>query len=312
MLPYFKLFTEAGDDPKLRSLSDAQFRVWFRLLCCVARQPKRGTVRGLPERLVAVEVADGDLDLLVATLDALQALRMVAWRREDPDRDDLEIVFLNFEKRQAMNTPKKPSEERARVRERVARSRGRKRSDDVTPVTPPVTPHVTPCNAPVTPCNTFVTPCNEFVTPLLDRDLDGDSEESIPPCVPPPPDRGPTHPRPGDDLSLVNRAISLLGTDGDTEAVALQLGRQHNTTGLSTIAGWKWLRAAEKLLDPAVPAEKRRSFPYLAAIAKNLTEAEREAKAPPRRESAAERKAREMDESMKRRMIKEAARNGDR
>jgi hypothetical protein len=167
VLPYLKLFTEARKDLKLRSLPLAQRWVWFNLLCYCAEQPRRGTVHDIPARVVAVEVADGDLDLLVTTCNALQDLSVVTWRY--CNECNVEVTLLNFEKRQAGNALQKPSSERIRVRERVAKCRARKRSVNVTPVTPDVTPDVTP-----------VTPVTRPRVRASDGDLDGDKEEEPP------------------------------------------------------------------------------------------------------------------------------------
>lgn len=287
MLPYLKLFTETRNDAKLRSLTDAQFRVFVNLLCYVAEQPDRGKVEGFSKHLVAIEVANGNLDLLVETCNALGALHVVTWCYRD--ENNIEISLINFEKRQAFG---KPSSHPEKVRERVARSRAAKRSGSKAD-------NVTPCNAPVTP---LLHPCNDIKTQIK-----REKENTIPPYTPPPDATAKTCVRSGDDLAQVNQAIALLASDARTEHLGLELGRVHNTARLVGLAGWKWLRAARWLLEASIEESKRRNFAYLKSIAGNLTDADRD-EAPARRETAGEKKAREMAESMGRRMAKEAAR----
>lgn len=140
---WFKLYTEARNDAKLRSLTDAQHRVWFRLLCYAAEQPERGTIRGLPIALVATEVADGDQELLSETCNALQALQGVTWRYTA--LHGVEITFVNFAKRQKI----KPSDRPERIKERVTKHRIQRTSAKHKNGNAPVTP----CNAPETPRN---------------------------------------------------------------------------------------------------------------------------------------------------------------
>lgn len=125
---WFKMHTEARNDQKLDTLTDAQFRVWFRLLCYAAEQEERGTAE-CDDELLAVEVSKGNSDILTSTIDRLVKLKIIA-------KNDGLISFVNFAKRQY----DKPSDHPNRVNERVKRHRNAK------------------CNAPVTPCNAPVTP----------------------------------------------------------------------------------------------------------------------------------------------------------
>ena len=120
---WFKLYTEAKNDAKLRSLTDSQHRVWFNLMCFAAEQEEeRGSVIGYDEDLLSVEVAGGDTDLLKATIDKLQRLRIITIKDDG-------LTFINFIKRQY----DKPSDYPEAVRERVSRHREKKRNADVTP-----------------------------------------------------------------------------------------------------------------------------------------------------------------------------------
>lgn len=140
-MKWFRLYTEARNDAKLRSLTDEQFRVWFNLLCFAAEQPEeRGTIAGYDLDLLAVEVAGGDTDLLSTTLDRLQRLRMVAV-------DDAGTVeFIHFNTRQY----DKPSDTPAATAERKRRQRERERAQQERD-TPSMEEPVTPVSRDVTP-----------------------------------------------------------------------------------------------------------------------------------------------------------------
>lgn len=118
-MDWFRLYTEARNDAKLRALSDGQHRVWFNLLCFAAERDgdERGTFAAADLDLLAVEVANADTDLLTETLDRLERLRIVA-----KDATGTGYVFCRFRDRQY----DKPSALPERVRERVARHRQRK------------------------------------------------------------------------------------------------------------------------------------------------------------------------------------------
>lgn len=199
---WFRLYPEARNDAKLRSLSDAEHRVWFNLLCYAAEQEERGSVQDLDLDLLALEVANGDLCLLDTTLQHLARLRIIEW-------DDDGLAFINWMKRQY----DKPSDHPDKVNVRVKRYRERKaalvvdapdavaaRPDDA-PAEPEPAPTITehldpisfpvahpvpvmsalqnghksaialvqtlhdPGNTHVTPIVSDVTPCNALVTP---------------------------------------------------------------------------------------------------------------------------------------------------
>jgi hypothetical protein len=76
-MDWFRLHSEARTDAKLASLPDDEFRVWFRLLCFANEQPERGVIAGYSPRLLAVEVAGGDVSLLERTISSLVELRIV-------------------------------------------------------------------------------------------------------------------------------------------------------------------------------------------------------------------------------------------
>ncbi len=155
--PWFRLYHEARNDAKLRSLTDAQFRVWFNLICLAAERSEDGTITDLTESRIAVEAAGGGLDLLRSTCEALMALEIITLdRNEDVTPcntpkgvtgrykalQGVTITFLSFKKR----NHRKPCESKNRVRERVAKHRKTKTYErskngntlSNAPVTPPL------------------------------------------------------------------------------------------------------------------------------------------------------------------------------
>lgn len=159
-MQWFKLYVEARNDAKLRSLSDTQFRVWFNLLCFASEQSARGVIDVEDAQLLAIEVAGGDLVLLDETCAALHALRIVTCVTSSVT--GRYITFLNFEKRQGANVTRNTRSSAERVRKHRQR---KKLQHDETYVT-----RVTPCNADVT-----------RVTPLELEGEEEKEEENTPP-----------------------------------------------------------------------------------------------------------------------------------
>ena len=120
-MKWFRLHTEARTDRKLDTLSDAEFRVWFNLLCLAAEQPERGTIEFEDVEILALEVAKGDVELLGHALSRLSRLRSVTY-------EDGRVSFPNWNKRQY----DKPSDwpEQTRVRKAKERESKAKTSDD--------------------------------------------------------------------------------------------------------------------------------------------------------------------------------------
>lgn len=142
---WFRLYAEARNDAKLRSLTDAQHRVWFNLLCFASEQDERGVIAEYDPDLLALEVAGGDLDLLTGTLDRLARLRIVTLTAET-------VSFIHWLERQY----DKPSDRPAAVKERVTRHRAQHGNAPEPPPLNGVThdiPQETLCNADETPGN---------------------------------------------------------------------------------------------------------------------------------------------------------------
>ncbi len=130
-MQWFRLYSEARTDAKLRSLPDDQFRVWFNLLCYAADQDdERGSVDISDPFIVALEVAGGDEELLSRTCHALSRLRIVTC-------EDERVTFINFTIRQY----DKPSDAPEQTRERKRKQRATMRdSGENEPVSRDVTP----------------------------------------------------------------------------------------------------------------------------------------------------------------------------
>ena len=144
-MKWFRLYSEARNDAKLRSLTDAQHRVWFNLLCYAAEMEERGCISAVDRELLAVECAGADTDFLNETIEKLTRLRIVTAEAEN-------ICFVNFMKRQY----DKPSATPERVSERVNKHRAAKTEAS----------------------NTIVTPSNASVTPKKRVYSDSDSENT--------------------------------------------------------------------------------------------------------------------------------------
>ena len=121
-LSWFRLYTEARTDRKLDTLTDAEHRVWFSMMCYAFEQNGRRMFIECSDRdELAVECAHGDTDLLNTTIAKLiKPLKVLA---VDGER----ITFINGEARQY----DKPSDMPDAVADRVTRHRAVKR--DVTP-----------------------------------------------------------------------------------------------------------------------------------------------------------------------------------
>lgn len=130
-MKWLRLYHDARTDAKLESLPDDEFRVWFKLLCFANEQEQRGTIDGFSDRLLAVEVARGDKELLARTLASLEELRII-------ERGESEVAFRAWGKRQFSSDD--VSERVQKHRERQAE---RDSNNDVTLqdryVTPPET-----------------------------------------------------------------------------------------------------------------------------------------------------------------------------
>jgi hypothetical protein len=125
MLTWFRLHHEARNDAKLRHLTDAQFRVWFNLLCYASEQPERGTIASDEDQLLALEVSGGDVELMNDTIAKLQSLRIVSSETGVKHETQMKrfhgvscrfIVFHAFAKRQGRGVSRNAKTSTDRVR----------------------------------------------------------------------------------------------------------------------------------------------------------------------------------------------------
>ena len=156
-MPWLKIWTEARIDAKLGCLSDSHFRLWFKLLCFASEQEPRGTIKA-SLKIIAAEVAGGDVEMLDLALREIEGLGLVTVVT-DHDMSQVsqlghnvtvtgchslsqivtEITFKSFVKRQ--QNP--PSWSRERQNERQARCRASKKLERMSQVSQPVTTQVT-------------------------------------------------------------------------------------------------------------------------------------------------------------------------
>lgn len=115
-MDWFRMYSEARNDAKIRSLSDSEHRVWFNLLCFANEQEARGSICDYDDDLLAVEVASGDIELLQQTLSRLVKLRIINIEEGD-------IEFINFRKRNYDNPSDNPDSTRERKRKQREREK---------------------------------------------------------------------------------------------------------------------------------------------------------------------------------------------
>lgn len=121
-LPWLHLYTEARNDRKLDTLTDAEHRVWFNLLCLAGEQEDRGTFEA--DDSLSLEVARGDDALLAATIEKLTSRQL----RILVDNEDGTFTFRRFDernKRKPSDTPEATAE-----RKRAQRERDRKAAEE--------------------------------------------------------------------------------------------------------------------------------------------------------------------------------------
>lgn len=79
MMLWTYLYTTARNNARLRTLSDADFRIWFNLVCLAREQGgKTWNVGRLPEDVLAIEVANGDSSRLRDALETFSRLGLVS------------------------------------------------------------------------------------------------------------------------------------------------------------------------------------------------------------------------------------------
>lgn len=113
-MDWYRMYHDARNDNKLLSLTDAQFRVWFRALTFASDRvaDKRGTITDCSEVVLAWEVAGGDVVLLRETLARLEELAIVERSPEGGLR------FLGWRTRQYVEKPADVATRQAAYREK--------------------------------------------------------------------------------------------------------------------------------------------------------------------------------------------------
>ena len=91
MSNWFQIKSNYRVDARLRILTADEHRVWFNLLCYAAEQkPNRGAILNYDAYVVAIEVANGDTELLIRVLDKLSKLCIINVNQS------ISIVFCDF------------------------------------------------------------------------------------------------------------------------------------------------------------------------------------------------------------------------
>jgi hypothetical protein len=242
---WFKLWTEARNDAKLRSLSADLRWSWFCILCYAAEQSVRGTIQN-PPRLLAAEICGGDVTELKRVCNELVTIGLLQVERFDDS--EVVIVFPSFEKRQR----KAPSDEPDRVKDRVAKHRRKKTYKD----------------------KQKKRACNESETTRIEI-CNGEAElqsngRKVPKESPPPnrfdeeddPDLEPFHCPPvmvradnpplrtGQDMVDWNAAVKLLRSQADTEPLAGSMEMNAEDGEVLGLEGWQFLQAARVVQQP--------------------------------------------------------------
>jgi len=122
---WFRLYSEAANDPKLNYLSAEQFRIWFKLLCIASEQEIRGIINE-DNFILSLKVSNGNEELLNETIRLLEKLKIISI-----DEDGQSLIFINFAKRQYDS----PSDQPDLIKERVKKCRDKKKNtiqNDVT------------------------------------------------------------------------------------------------------------------------------------------------------------------------------------
>lgn len=154
-LPWFKFQSKTRSDARLRSMPIAERWVYVCLKCYASEQSERGYIPARNLRLLALEVADQDVDLVEATLDHLVDLEIL-------DAVEDGYYFTEW----ASEQYEFPSERPEQVRERVRQYRDRKKVVVTTDSETNSNDSVTNGSADVTTVKRHVTNSNDTVTSM--------------------------------------------------------------------------------------------------------------------------------------------------
>lgn len=150
---WFRVYHEARNDAKLRTLSDRQFRVWFNLLCVTSEQEDRGMIEDFPADLLSIEVASGDDELLTETLRILCKLRIIRMSRPQSVTGvtGVTLEFIHFDDRQYDKPSDMPEATAERKRQQRERDKLRREAEQIEHADVSNKEGVTPGHAPSHP-----------------------------------------------------------------------------------------------------------------------------------------------------------------
>lgn len=214
-----KVYPDMRNNPRLRHLNNAQRWVWFRLLCFAGEQPERGTIVAASERILAIEVADGDVALMNKTLSALSGSGCIEVRLDgDGSSDAFRVRFTAFQecfsvsRRANLSTPRVHKHREAKRLRQVKHETHVKQNE--TAVSPPPSP---------LPCLPLASPSYSSSLPPPGVDIfartharEGENPEPQGNPEPTPPHRPAPAPSPpgGPDYDTPEGMLALL-RDGD-------------------------------------------------------------------------------------------------
>jgi len=116
-MKWFKMWTDARIDLKLKALTGDEFRVWFNLLCYVAEMDGfSGIISNIDDELLALEVSNNDIQLLNITLGKLKRYKII-------EEEDGIIIFINWKKRQEKYPSDAPEKVKSRKKEQRTRAK---------------------------------------------------------------------------------------------------------------------------------------------------------------------------------------------
>lgn len=260
-MKWFRFFSEARNDPKVQMLTSDQFRLWVNLLCLANEQDERGTLPPDEEIPYLLHIRRDAFGKMISSLTFRKLfvrtpegrLKPKGWDERQKDSDDAGRRKARYREKTygKSREPNVPGHGRDTERDTGGtRPAPRARVSEILDLE-----------------NSYTHGVNEDATT---HGVGWVEPEGV--ALPSTPQRT------GDDARRLAEAERLLGSDPRTEPLGLALSREHNTPDLIGIEGWRWLRAAERILSPGRSASQRNSLQYLASTARNLTEDEKEPK----------------------------------
>lgn len=270
MIRWLKLYDEITDDMKAQSLPGETFKFWINILAVANKQKVRGILPPTNQIAFALRLTTEDAESRLAEL---VSLGMVD---ETPEG----LTPHNWKERQKRQDA--TSTERSR-RHREKRAGNATRCG--TPMQRVASPLRDASGTPVgRKCNEMQRTDREeekkeYTTPRISEHTKPVEAKSIPPQGELDSPKFESQPaRTPEDLADIRAAEKILRADLRTDALAERLTREHSLRANIKVAGWKWIRAAEKMTSSSVTDSQRKQFNYFASIAANTSNDERAAK----------------------------------